>query len=93
MFKPDTLQNSLAGGKRSYKSENIQDPFRILTAASLVTLVSKEVLAGTMQKQLNTTLLLGISEMQNTALKKWGKKTKLNLFFAFFPTQDVWAHY
>ena len=71
MFKPETLQNSLAGGKQSHKSENIQDPHSCFTGN---TVVSKEVLAGMMQKQLSATLLFGISEKKNTALKL-GEKT------------------
>lgn len=90
MFKPETLQNSLANGKQSCKSENIQDPNSCFIGN---TVISKEVLAGITQKQLSATLLLGITEKQNTALKKWGEKTNPTYFFAFFPTQHVCVHY
>lgn len=62
MLKPDTTQRYLAGGKQSYKSENIQDPNSCFIGN---TLVSKD-LAGMMQKQLGATLLPGIREA-NTA--------------------------
>lgn len=81
MFQPETLQNSLASGKQSYKPENIQHP----KGCFIGKVVSKEVPAGVIQKQFSATPLLGISKKQNRKLKKWGENTSFLYFFSNTP--------